>query len=184
MDIIGEFVDNQYPKKETWHTREIARAVVFNKNGLVAIHRIKRDDAFGKWTYFETPGGGVDEAETPSQAAIRECKEELGFEVKLICPIGVIKDQYALIGRNNVNYYFLAIEEKRCAKRFVSQGDSLIDKTLYLPIDKVISLYENLPNEMIPLLLKNRELPILKMAKKLYIKKKHTLLLDKTSKVY
>lgn len=179
MDIIGEFVDDQYLRKVgKWHTREVSRAIVYRKDGKFAVHRIKRDDSFGKCTYFETPGGGIDEKETPDEAVIRECKEELGYEIEIIQPIGIIKDQYALIGRNNINYYFLAKQKRLTGKHYVSEGDSLIDKTLYLPIDEIIELYENLPDKMIPLLLKRRELPIWKEAKKLYLLKKATLSLD------
>lgn len=184
MIIIGEFEDNQYPKKKSWHTREIARAIVFRDDGRFAVHKIKRDDIFGKHSYFETPGGGVDEGETPAQAAIRECEEELGYKIKIIAPIGIIKDDYSLIGRHNINYYYLAKQEKIVGKHFVSDGDSMIERTLYLPIDKIISLYDNLPDEMIPLLLKNRELPIWKMAKRMYLKKNKSLLLEKSHKFY
>ena len=33
--------------------------------------------------YFLFPGGGVDDGETPEQAAIREAREELGWDVEL-----------------------------------------------------------------------------------------------------
>src|SRR5512142_1126382 len=33
--------------------------------------------------YFVFPGGGVDEGETPEQAAVREAMEELGVEVAI-----------------------------------------------------------------------------------------------------
>lgn len=34
--------------------------------------------------YFAFPGGGVDEGETDEEAAIREAKEELGIDVKVV----------------------------------------------------------------------------------------------------
>ncbi len=34
-------------------------------------------------TYYLFPGGGVEEGETPEQAAIREAREELGADVEL-----------------------------------------------------------------------------------------------------
>jgi mutator protein MutT len=45
-----------------------------NKVALIERHRAALD-------YFVFPGGGVDEGETPEQAAIREAMEELGVEV-------------------------------------------------------------------------------------------------------
>jgi mutator protein MutT len=45
-----------------------------NKVALIERHRAGLD-------YFVFPGGGVDEGETPEQAAVREAMEELGVEV-------------------------------------------------------------------------------------------------------
>jgi len=53
--------------------------VVIVQAGRVAL--IKRVRA-GR-TYYLFPGGGVEEGETPEQAAIREAHEELGVEVEL-----------------------------------------------------------------------------------------------------
>jgi 8-oxo-dGTP diphosphatase len=41
----------------------------------------KQKQAYGLWNL---PAGWIDEGETPQQAAIREAKEEVGFDVKLI----------------------------------------------------------------------------------------------------
>jgi 8-oxo-dGTP pyrophosphatase MutT (NUDIX family) len=52
--------------------------------------------------YFSFPGGGVDEGESPQQAAIREAEEELGIQVE-------IKQKVAeVIFNGNPQYYFLA----------------------------------------------------------------------------
>lgn len=55
----------------------IRAGVVLIENGKVALierHRAGRH-------YFVFPGGGVDEGETPEQAAIREMEEETGLRV-------------------------------------------------------------------------------------------------------
>jgi ADP-ribose pyrophosphatase YjhB (NUDIX family) len=53
--------------------------VVIVKSDRVALIRRLRDGH----TYFLFPGGGVEEGETPEQAARREAVEELGVEVEL-----------------------------------------------------------------------------------------------------
>jgi len=66
-----------------------------NKVALIERHRAGLD-------YFLFPGGGMDEGETPEQAAIRETMEELGIEV-------VIKQKVAelQLGQKSRQLYFL-----------------------------------------------------------------------------
>ena len=60
---------------------EQARArVVIVERGRVALIKRVRDGA----TYYIFPGGGVEDGETPAEAAIREAYEELGVEVRLL----------------------------------------------------------------------------------------------------
>ena len=47
-----------------------------NRLALIERHR-------GGMHYFAFPGGGMDEGETPEQAATREAEEELGIQVKI-----------------------------------------------------------------------------------------------------
>jgi 8-oxo-dGTP pyrophosphatase MutT (NUDIX family) len=66
-----------------------------DKVALIERHRAGLD-------YFVFPGGGVDEGETPEQAAIREAMEELGVEVVARQKVAVIHfDQ-------SIQVYFLA----------------------------------------------------------------------------
>jgi 8-oxo-dGTP diphosphatase len=76
----------------------IRAGVVLIQEGNVALierHRAGLD-------YFVFPGGGVDEGESPEQAAIREAMEELGVEV-------VIKQKIAEVrlGQKSKQVYFL-----------------------------------------------------------------------------
>jgi 8-oxo-dGTP pyrophosphatase MutT (NUDIX family) len=52
--------------------------------------------------YFVFPGGGVDEGETPEQAAVREAMEELGVEVAIRQKVAEIQ-----IGQKSNQVYFL-----------------------------------------------------------------------------
>lgn len=62
-----------------------AGAVLIEDDKVVLIERY-RD---GKH-YFVFPGGGVDEGETPEQAAVREMEEETGLRVTVQCKLAEI----------------------------------------------------------------------------------------------
>lgn len=56
---------------------------VFDDEGRVLL--TKRED-FEVWCL---PGGGIDEGETPTQAALREVKEETGLDARLTSLVGI-----------------------------------------------------------------------------------------------
>ena len=66
-----------------------------NKVALIERHRAGLD-------YFVFPGGGVDEAETPEQAAVREAMEELGIEVAIRQKVAEIQ-----VGSKSRQIYYL-----------------------------------------------------------------------------
>jgi 8-oxo-dGTP diphosphatase len=66
-----------------------------DKVALIERHRAGLD-------YFVFPGGGMDEGETPEQAAIREAMEELGVEVAIRKKVAEIQ-----IGQGSKQVYFL-----------------------------------------------------------------------------
>jgi 8-oxo-dGTP diphosphatase len=52
--------------------------------------------------YYIFPGGGVDEGETPEQAAVREAREELGIEVAIKHKVAEVQ-----VGQRSRQIYFL-----------------------------------------------------------------------------
>jgi len=66
-----------------------------NKVALIERHRAGLD-------YFVFPGGGVDEGETPEQAAIREAMEELGIEISIKQMVAEVR-----LGEKSKQVYFL-----------------------------------------------------------------------------
>ena len=98
-----------------------------NKVALIERHRAGLD-------YFVFPGGGVDQGESPEQAAIREATEELGIEVSIKQKIAEIH-----FGRTSKHIYFLV---ERVSGEFGSgTGEEFTDSDpdhpeegIYIPI--------------------------------------------------
>lgn len=169
MKLFLSLKDDFYPYGDkTPHKRIISRGIIINGDNHVLIHHLKRDDIFGKFSYYETPGGGVDEGETVEEAVIREAKEETGYDIEILADLGLVIDEYRLINRTNENHFFLCRTiGERTSEHFVSEGDSFIKNTLAITLDEAISLYEGMVDEGVPLLVKRRELPFLKETKKI-----------------
>jgi 8-oxo-dGTP diphosphatase len=64
-----------------------ARSVI-RKGGRYLLLQEGEGPSKGTWTFA---GGSIDEGETPESAALREAKEEAGFDVKIIRKIGAFK---------------------------------------------------------------------------------------------
>jgi len=59
---------------------EVIADVLIHQHGKVLLIQEKKAKVYGKWNL---PGGHVDEGETIEEAAIREAKEETGYDVQL-----------------------------------------------------------------------------------------------------
>lgn len=71
-------------------------AILIQNNSLALLER-HRDGMH----YFTFPGGGVDEGESPQQAVVREAREELGVEVR------VVRLMAKVWFRGNPQFFFL-----------------------------------------------------------------------------
>lgn len=69
---------------ETTTEQGISTAIITDAGRVLMIKRRERE---GKllWAF---PGGGIEDGETPEQAAVRETSEEVDLEVKAIKPLG------------------------------------------------------------------------------------------------
>lgn len=71
-------------------------SVVIENNKVALIKRVRAGQE-----YYVFPGGGIEQEESPEQAAIRETFEELGVHV-------VIKGSLGIVNYNGVQYFFIA----------------------------------------------------------------------------
>lgn len=167
-EIKIDLRDTQWPLDYIDHDRNIARAIVYDENGLLYFVRAERDDDFGRATLIETAGGGVEEGEDLLCAVKRELREELGAEAEVICKIGVVSDYYNLIHRHNINNYFLC-KVKSFGDKSLTEDEikSFHLSTLKLSYTQAVKEYERRADTKIGRLIADRELPILRRAKEI-----------------
>lgn len=170
MTLDLHFHDDQYPFTGVTHQREIARGIFLNDKNEICLTKLLGDDKFGHRDYYETPGGGINEGETPEQALFRELIEETGFESIILRKIGDVHDFYNLIGRENHNHYFFARATKFVGKHLTEAETVMLEKLVWVSIDEAIRLYQATKDTPLSILVRRRELPILFEAKKLLAK--------------
>ena len=171
MPKVFKFKDDQYMFKGITHTREIVRAVLLDEHNNVCLEKLKDDDGFGPRDYYETPGGGIKPGESHDDALHREIREEVGYECEVLEHIADVHDYYNLIGRKNYNYFYLVRRLEKVEQHLEPDEKIRIEKIVWVPIDEAIKLYENMQNVLVGKIVKQRELPILKMAKEILEKK-------------
>jgi len=98
-----------------------------NKVALIERHRAGLD-------YYVFPGGGMDEGETPEQAAIRETLEELGIEVRIKQKVAEIT-----LGPKSRQIYFLVEHISGefgtgTGEEFTDSDPNDPDEGIYVPI--------------------------------------------------
>lgn len=87
---------------ETYELRKSARVILLNTEGLMATQHLRT------YAYHKLPGGGVDGGETIEDALVREVKEEVGCDCKIIKPVGMTieyRNKYNLL---HISYCFVA----------------------------------------------------------------------------
>ena len=166
-EIMLELVDSEWPLEYIDHDRVIARAIVYDDEGYFYFVRAERDDLFGKATLIETSGGGVECGEELNDAILRELREELGANAEIICKLGVVSDYYNLIHRHNINNFFLCRALSFGEKNLMQDEIEYFHlSTLKMTYDEAVAEYERCASTKLGRVIANRDLPILKMAKR------------------
>lgn len=94
--------------------------ILYDDNGRVLLQQ-RTDDAKklpGYWAFF---GGGIEDKETPKEAVIRECYEEL--RVSLLNPKLVLEREFMIKKQHGYMYVFVhPIEDKKMIELHEGQG--------------------------------------------------------------
>ena len=164
-ELYLRLYDNEWPDCGITHDRLIARAVVYDDEGMLYFTRLERSDEFCVGTVIETSGGGVETGEGLCTALRRELREELGAEVEIICRIGTVSDYYNLIGRHNINNYYLCRAVSFGAPRLTADEERRFHLSpLRLGYEEACEEYARCECTPLGRLLAARELPVLRRA--------------------
>ena len=98
-----------------WHDPKVVTSVVVELDGGVLLGRRSIEPGLGLWCL---PGGFVNDDEHPSDAAIRECREEVAAEVEITGLIGV----YHIAKRNAPSMVGIAYRARVAAGEKPSAG--------------------------------------------------------------
>jgi len=84
--------------------------MVLDPAGRVLLIRCVAMRSDGEFRFWLTPGGEIEEGETPIEAALRELREELGLTVEVAGPVYTEATQFEHRGemRDNVDFVFTA----------------------------------------------------------------------------
>ncbi len=111
-----------------------ARAIIIENRELMTFYREKIING-KKVTYYAIPGGHVEKGETPEDTVVRELKEELNIDIKIIRELGTIningiKEIYYLCERLSGEPILGGEElERNCPENYY--------EFKYYPIDKI-----------------------------------------------
>ncbi|NTV90903.1 MAG: NUDIX hydrolase [Clostridiales bacterium] len=107
MILLKEFSEG-VTAEEITSERNTARAFVVDKDKNIALIEYSGVRNGEDFAFFTTPGGGMEENETPETAVRREVLEEIGFECNILHEVGTIIDYYFDPKRKIITNYYIA----------------------------------------------------------------------------
>ena len=118
--------------------RNSARGIII-KDGKVLVMFRRRIENNEKREYYVVPGGGIEEGETPELAVVRELKEEMCVDSKILGYLGKgeTKSGYAY-------YYACEIPDSQTPHLGGEELEKLSDANYYEPMFIEIKKIENL----------------------------------------
>jgi 8-oxo-dGTP pyrophosphatase MutT (NUDIX family)/ribosomal protein S18 acetylase RimI-like enzyme len=146
-----------------YEVRKSARAILIDAHGKVALLHVAKEG------YYKLPGGGIEENEDVLTALKRELREEVGAEIEVINPVGIIVEYRDYFQQLQFSYAFLChvispLMEPKMTDLEKSLGFEVVWTTIDHAIDKTGEYKGNL---YMPRFIAIRDATLLTEAKKI-----------------
>ncbi len=123
-------------KVSEYRVRKAVRAVVFGKDGKVAILDVSRDG------YHKIPGGGIESGEDIRVALAREIYEETGCTAVVKDEVGMIMEYRDTIKLLQINYCFIAYVKKFGEPHFTKSERDEGFKLEWLTVNEAVKKFQ------------------------------------------
>jgi len=123
---------------EKYELRKSARGILINEKGEVSIQFVSKNN------YYKLPGGGVEKGETEEEALKREIIEEVGCDITIEKPLGLIIEYRNSHDLLHLSCGYLCKVKGEVGTPKYEQGE--IDngyKPLWKPLDEALELLKN-----------------------------------------
>ncbi len=115
--------------------REAVRAIVYDKDGNVAILNVSKQN------YHKLPGGGVEKGEDLQTALKRECQEELGCDIEMYGEVGEIIEYRKMYNMKQISpCYLVKVVGEKGSPSFTEEESEDGFQIQWLPLEKAITL--------------------------------------------
>lgn len=161
--------DTIYPKNGLENRkRKTVRALLLNDNKIGLLH-IKGDEPdFGIRNHLETPGGGIDDNESPIDALKREILEETGYTIKDIVYITTIAVEYNPLNRIDVSrVYACHIDENTNKTALLDYEKEIFNSFDFYDLETIEETFKTIHDEKVSKLIYQRELYAINKYKKM-----------------
>lgn len=127
----SDIFENPLPEPAEYSNRPTVKGLVFDSEEKIPI-------LFGNG-YGLFPGGGIEDGETPEEAFVRECKEEIGCNIEILSHLGIATQHRARDSRKYDIYFFVAKVTGEKGFPTTTQADELACEVRWLSLDDMKS---------------------------------------------